>query len=691
MPLTILEGSTFCICDERGDIDGQAHGLFADDTRFLSRLCLTVNGARPLLLSSGKVEYFSAAFFLRNPLAGGLPQDSVSIIRDRFVGDGMQDHIVVQNQAMQPLAFDLELQLGTDFADILSVKEHDFALGDPTRADPLPEPVAAHYDAENNQFVLDEEAGPDVVAARTQVILSRRGETQDTTVVYRLELEPRESWDLRLDILASIDGDTVTPRTAERRFGEEHTRVRESLAAWHLRVPQMRADWDVLHRSFFQSVSDLASLRMRGDGRTGRMPAAGMPWFMTVFGRDTLITCLQTLLFGPELARTALEVLGELQARDDNPSVDAEPGKIVHELRSGNAAQKWFRTYYGTIDATPLYLVLLSEVWRWTDDSAFVRQFKDNALAALRWIDEYGDRDGDGFVEYQRRTPRGLENQSWKDSHDSQRYRDGSLAPTPIAPVEVQGYVYDAKLRTAELAREVWRDRPLAERLEREAEELRRAFDEAFWTDARGGYYVLALDSEKRQVDSLCSNVGHLLWSGIVPTERTDAVVDQLMGEELWSGWGVRTMSSGDAGYNPLSYHNGTVWPHDNSLIAHGLMHSARWPEAQRIVRRMLGASSYFGYQLPEVFAGLPRAETPFPIAYPTAARPQAWAAGTPVLLLQVLLGLEPDRRRHQLVTRAPEELPSWAGRSMRLAGIRAFDRAWDVRVEHGRVSVDEA
>jgi glycogen debranching enzyme len=687
--LTILEGSTFCICDERGDIDGETHGLFAEDTRFLSRLCLTLNGAKPLLLSSGKVEYFSAAFFLRNAPAGGLPQDSLSIVRHRFVGDGMQDHVVVQNQSMEPLAFQLELELGTDFADILSVKEHDFALGDPEHAAALPDRVAGRYDSEHNQFVLEEANGAG--SARTQVILSQRGDTEHGKVVYALELAPREQWELRLDILASLDGDAVTPRTAERRFGEEQTRVRESLASWQLRVPQIRADWDQLDHAFFQSVADLASLRMRGHGRTGRMPAAGMPWFMTVFGRDTLITCLQTLLFGPELARTALEVLTELQARDDNPDVDAEPGKIVHELRSGRAAEKWFRTYYGTADATPLYLVLLSEVWRWTDDSAFVRGFKEPALKALRWIDEFGDRDGDGFVEYERRTPRGLENQSWKDSFDSQRFHDGSLAQTPIAPVEVQGYVYDAKLRTAELAREVFRDRPLAEQLEREAGELKQAFNERFWTDERGGYYVLALDAEKRQVDSLGSNIGHLLWSGIVPDERVDAVTDQLMGEELWSGWGVRTMSTGDAGYNPLSYHNGTVWPHDNSLIARGLGLHGRWPEAQRIVRRMLNAASFFGYQLPEVFAGLPRAETPFPIAYPTAARPQAWAAGTPVLLLQVLLGLEPDRRRHQLVTRAPEELPSWAGRSLRLSGIRAFDRAWDVRVEHGRVSVDEA
>ena len=537
MAVTILEGSTFCICDERGDIDGETQGLFADDTRFLSLLRLTLNGEKPLLLSFGKVEYFSAAFYLRNPLAEELPQDSISIIRHRFVGEGMQDRIVVQNQSMEPIAFELALELATDFSDILSVKEHDFALGEPEHAKPLPPAVHGRYEEEHNQFVLEEGAGAED-SARTQVILSRRGEIEGGKVHYRLELEPRESWELRLDILASIDGDVIAPRTAERRFGEELTRVRESLAAWQLRVPQIRADWELIGRSFFQSVSDLASLRMRGTGRTGRMPAAGMPWFMTVFGRDTIITCLQTLLFGPELARTALEVLAELQAREDNPDVDAEPGKIVHELRSGKAAKNWFRTYYGTADATPLYLVLLSEVWRWTDDSAFARSLKEPALKALAWIDEYGDRDGDGLVEYQRRTPRGLENQSWKDSHDSQRFHDGSIAHGPIAPCEVQGYVYDAKVRTAELAREVWRDRVLADRLEGEAAELRRVFDERFWTDARGGYYVLALDGEKRQVDSLCSNIGHLLWSGIVPDERVDAIVDALMGEELWSGWG---------------------------------------------------------------------------------------------------------------------------------------------------------
>jgi len=410
---------------------------------------------------------------------------------------------------------------------------------------------------------------------------------------------------------------------------------------------------------------------------------------MTVFGRDTIITCLQTLLFGPELARGALEVLAQLQARDDDPAIDAEPGKIVHEVRTGKAAEVWFARYYGTIDATPLYLVLLSEVWRWTGDMALIRGLKEPALRALAWIDEHGDRDGDGFVEYEKRTDRGLDNQSWKDSFDSQRFSDGRFAKTPIAPSEVQGYVYDAKRRVAELAREVWRDRELADRLNGEAKELRERFDDAFWVDKHGGYYALALDRDKQPVDSLCSNIGHLLWSGIVPPHRVDAVVDALMGDALWSGWGVRTMSERDAAYNPLSYHNGTVWPHDNSLIAWGLARYGRWPEAQRIVQRMLNAAAHFRYQVPEVFAGLRRSETTFPIAYPTAAQPQAWASGTPVLLLQVLLGLQPDPRRHSLDTIAPPELPTWA-KSLRLSGVRAFDRQWDVRLDDGRVRVEE-
>jgi glycogen debranching enzyme len=686
MALTILEGTTFCICDARGDVGGATSGFFADDTRFLSILRLLVDGKAPLLLSSDKVEYFSAAFFLRNAPTDGLRQDTLSIMRRRFVGVAMQDHVVLQNHASEPVAFRLELEIGTDFADIFTVKAHDFALGDPLHAPPLPDLVEARFDETGNQFLLEDLHD----GAGTQVILSRPGTPAGSRIGFDVELDPRERWDLRVDVVPRLEGDVVLPRTAEHRFGEELAHIRESLTAWQLRVPQLRASWDDLGRAVRQSVADLAALRIRGEerGHPGRLPAAGMPWFMTVFGRDTLITGLQTLLLGPELARGALEELAELQATEDDPVIDAEPGKIVHEVRHGKAARTWYPRYYGTVDATPLYLILVSEVWRWTDDGTFVTSLKEPVLRALDWIDGYGDRDGDGFVEYGKRSEHGLDNQSWKDSGDSQRFADGRMARAPIAPCEVQGYVFDAKRRIAEVAREVWRDRALAGRLDREADELAQRFNDAYWIEERGGYYALALDAEKQQVDSMCSNMGHLLWSGIVPPERVDLVVDALMSEPLWSGWGIRTMSSEDTAYNPLSYHNGTVWPHDNSIIAAGLASYERWPEAQRVVQRTLEAATHFGHQLPEVFAGLPRAETPFPIAYPTAARPQAWAAGTPILLLQVLLGIRPDRSRHVLATAAPAELPSWAG-SLRLSGIAAFGRRWNAHVEDGHVRLE--
>jgi glycogen debranching enzyme len=644
--LRILEGATFCICDRLGDLHGNVEGLFTEDTRFLSMLKLTINGKRPLLLSSDKIEYFSAGFFMRNPLTDGLAPDVLSIRRERFVGDGMQDSFTIQNQGMEPVEFDVELDVGADFADIFAVKDFDFALGDPLRAKPLPDPLPVHYDPERNQFLIADDGD---LPLKTQVIFSERGEVDGSRMIFHLSLQPRERWNLHVEVFPLPDGELVAPRFAELRFGEEVGRVRDSLAAWQLRVPQLRSSWDALSRSFGQSVSDLASLRMRSDnGAIGKLPGAGVPWFMTVFGRDTIITCLQTLLFGPELARTALEVLAELQAKEDDPSRDAEPGKIVHEVRHGKAARTWHERYYGTVDATPLYLILLSEVWRWTDDAALVRDLKGPALAALDWIEQYGDRDGDGFVEYERRTEHGLENQSWKDSWDSQRFHDGALAKTPIAPCEVQGYVYDAKRRIAELARDVWRDRELANKLEREADDLRARFDEAFWVEERGGFYALALDGDKAQVDSLSSNIGHLLWSGIVDDERAGAMARRLLRDDMFSGWGVRTMSTRDAGYNPLEYHNGTVWPHDTAIAAEGMRRYGYDKEAAQLAEALLEAARAFSNQLPEVFAGFSRDETDVPIEYPDALKPQAWAAAAPLLALRTLLGLDVvDGRLH--------------------------------------------
>jgi len=681
--LTILEGTTFCMSDERGDIAAPTSGFFAHDTRFLSRLVLSVQGSPLLLLSSGRVEHFAAAFFLRNASLNGLPQDALSISRERFVGTGMQERIGIRNESMHRLDFEVSLELAADFADIISVKLHDFALGDPENAPDLPLPAPSTYDEGRRQILIVDPLGD----LRTRIVLSQDGQIHDSGATFELSLDPHERWDLTVDVVPSLDSETDA-ELAEHLSDERET-LGDVVAAWTLRVPRVRGGWESLRRAFDRSIADLAALRMRTGEFRRPLFAAGMPWFMTVFGRDTAITSLQSLLLGPEPAIGALDALAELQAKVVDPEIDAEPGKIVHEVRHGRAAEFWFPRYYGSIDSTPLFLVLLAETWRWTDDAVLVRRLREPAMLALEWIDRYGDIDGDGFVEYARKADGGLVNQSWKDSGDSQRFHDGRFADAPIAPVEVQGYVYDAKLGLAEIARDVWREPELADRLEREAAELRAAFDKAFWVEERGGFFALALDGEKKHVDARCSNMGHLLWSGIVLPERVSRVVDQLLSESLWSGWGIRTMASDEAAYNPISYHNGTVWPHDSSLTAWGLARHGYPEAARRVARALIEAAAHFDWSLPEVFAGYARDETPFPIAYPTAARPQAWAAGTPILLVRVLLGIEPDRVRQRLVTNVEDELPSWL-EGLRVEGVRAFGRNWSVAVERGRVTIAE-
>ena len=679
--LTILEGSTFCISDDRGDVAAETSGFFAHDTRFLSRLVLRVGGSTPLLLSSGRVEHFQAAFYLRNGTSNGLPKDAISISRERFVGTGLQEKVALRNESTERIEVELALEAEADFADIISVKLHDFSLGDPEHAQPLPPPAPTTYDEARRQLSITDPRGD----CGTRLVFSKSGEPRGNAMTFALSLGPHERWDLTVDVLPWLEGDLATVE----QLDDERETVGDVVAAWTLRVPRVRGGWESLRRAFDRSIADLAALRMRTGEYRRPLFAAGMPWFMTVFGRDTAITSLQTLLLGPEIAMGALDALTELQAREEDPTIDAEPGKIVHEVREGRCAEFWFPRYYGSVDSTPLYLVLLAETWRWTDDATLARRLREPAMRALEWVDRYGDRDGDGFVEYSRQVDSGLANQSWKDSGDSQRFQDGSFAEAPIAAVEVQGYVYDAKRGLAEVAREVWREQELADRLEREAEELRARFDEAFWVAERGGFYALALDGKKRQVDSRSSNMGHLLWSGIVPPERVPKVVDQLLSEELWSGWGIRTMASDAEAFNPISYHNGTVWPHDTALAAWGLARHGYTAEARRVGRALIEAAGHFDWSLPEVFAGYARDETPFPIAYPTAARPQAWAAGTPILLVRVLLGIEPDRERQRLVSTVTDELPSWLD-GLRIEGVRAYGRTWTAAVERGRVTIAE-
>jgi len=397
---------------------------------------------------------------------------------------------------------------------------------------------------------------------------------------------------------------------------------------------------------YWRSLVDLAALRFYPDiaglPAGASVPAAGLPWFMALFGRDSIITSYQ-IPFVPELAKTTLRVLGALQCTDIDDVRDGEPGKILHEVRVGELVhfgERPHSPYYGTADATPLYLILLDEVDRWTGDHDLVRELEPNARAALDWIDTSGDRDG--YIAYERRNvDTGLENMCWKDSWNSILFSDGTNSKPPRATCEIQGYVYEAKRRCARLARTVWDDPALGDRLDRDATDLKARFNRDFWIADRT-CFALALDGDHRQVDSRTSNIGHLLWSGIVDDDKADAIAGHLMSDRMFTGWGVRTMAEDDAGYNPIEYHNGTVWPHDNAFIAAGLRRYGHAADAARIAYAILEAATYFDWRLPEVFAGYPRSLTKFPVQYPTACSPQAWASGTPLLLLRVMLGLEP-------------------------------------------------
>jgi glycogen debranching enzyme len=632
--ISILDGSTFLVSDRKGDIEAspdEPHGFFYRDTRFLSKWTLSANGAPLEALSTDDLTYFTAQFFLAPPSGSVHKNSTVSIIRKRSIGDGLHEDITVINHDVDALEIELRLEAASDFADLFEVK------------DALPKKGERYHRLEQDTLVLGYRRGEFV--RETRIRTSKQAEVDKEGFTFRLRLDPHSEWN------ACIFVQPVTDHALAIKYRHDDEEAKPnigmSLDEFLAAAPQLETDWDPLEHIYERSLIDLAALRFTSElFPDSSLPAAGLPWFMTVFGRDSLITSFQALPFTPELAATTLKVLAARQATEVDDFRDAEPGKILHEIRFGELThfdERPHSPYFGTADATPLFLVLLDEYERWTGDIELVRTLEPNARAALQWIDEHGDRDGDGYVEYERRnTETGLENQCWKDSWDSIRFANGAIAEGPIATCEIQGYVYDAKVRSARLAREVWNDDELANRLEREAEDLKEHFNRDFWIRGRG-FYALALDGQKRRVDSLTSNIGQLLWSGIVEEHRAPHVVEHLMSEALFSGWGVRTMAEGEGGYNPIRYHNGTVWPHDNSLIALGLARYGYREEAARIAQAVLEAATYFRYRLPEVFAGYRRGRTSFPVEYPTASSPQAWATGTPLAFLRVLLGLEPD------------------------------------------------
>jgi glycogen debranching enzyme len=632
--ISILDGSTFVVSDARGDIDAdpsQPHGLFNRDTRYLSRWRVTVNGLTPDSLSVENEQYHAAQFFLVPPTGTIYRNPYLSLIRKRTVADAFHEDVTVLNHANEPETVEVRIEAAADFADLFEVKDSLAKKGE-------------HYTRiESGELVLGYRRGDFVRETR---ISPSETPTEITPegFVFRLELEPHAEWGTCIDVLPVIPGMAV-PSCAH---GQDLPRpnMRLTLEEWIELAPELGSDSDGLEHTYRQSLVDLAALRFYSEILPGEsLPAAGLPWFMTLFGRDSLLSSYQAMPFCPDLAQTTLRVLAARQGKVVDDFREEEPGRILHEIRFGELVhfgERPHAPYFGASDTTPLYLVVLDEYERWSGDAELVRELEPNARAALAWIDDYGDRDGDGYVEYKRRnTDSGLENQCWKDSWNSILYADGTLASLPRATCEIQGLVYDAKVRSARLARELWNDPELAERLERDAADLKERFNRDFWLEDRQ-YFALALDGEKRRVDSLTSNIGHLLWSGIVDDEKARAVAEHLLGPRLFSGWGVRTMAKGEEGYNPIEYHNGTVWPHDNSLIAAGLARYGFREEAAVIAEAIFEAAGFFGYRLPEVFAGYDRRRTGAPVEYPTASSPQAWATGAPLLLVRTILGLEP-------------------------------------------------
>jgi glycogen debranching enzyme len=626
--VNILEGITFVVSDSRGDIvpnPDRPSGLFYRDMRHLSQWEIRLNGRQLDPLSGDATEYDEAVFFLVEPTGTVYKNPSVSLVRRRHVGDGMQEGLQLTNNSVEPLSLELSVLFDSDFADLFEIKDRLQKTGTLYRRVGHGQ-VTLGYQREDFR--------------RETVIRADDAFITSQSLTYRLTLQPRQTW--HTEIVVNVATETARPLP-----GRTHTpKMPLPLEDWLDAAPTLECGWDDLRRVYQRSLIDLAALRFYPDSVHGSsLPAAGLPWFMALFGRDSLITSYQALPFAPELCQTTLRALAAQQAVEYDDYRDAEPGKILHELRHGELTyfrQRPHSPYYGSADSTPLFLIVLDEYERWTGDTETVRELEPAARAALRWIEEYGDLDGDGFIEYASRNPEtGLKIQCWKDSWNSIVYPDGQLAVLPHAVCEIQGYAYDARRRMARLARECWDDAALAERLDRDAEKLRARFHEAFWLPEEG-FFALALDGMNEPVPTLASNMGHLLWSGIVREEHVDDVVGHLMGDRLFSGWGIRTMASGQRAYNPMEYHNGSVWPHDNSLIAMGLTRYGRRDEAARLAEAILEAAPFFGHRLPEVFVGTERKVVEVPIEYASACSPQAWAAGTPLLLLRCLLGLEP-------------------------------------------------
>lgn len=669
--VTLVDGQTFCLSGRSGDLGGnRAHGVFFADRRVLATQRLTIDGAPVEPLAVSLTGATQATFVGRSlPPAGAPSGRRLLVLRRRRLGTVLHEEIEIRNTTAEATTTHVTVAATVDFADVFAVKE----------GREVPEGELAHEVHEGRVLhrwrLGDVERRVELVASGGAPHASGQG------FAWELTIPAHGRACLELDLHVAL-GDTWVGPAAPHARTTGRDRAREWLAA----APALRTADRRLGTAYDRAVADVEALRLHDPhGRHRPVIAAGAPWFMTLFGRDALLSAYMALPVDPDLALGVLEALADLQGTRVDPVSEEEPGRIMHETRYGGVEAPTLMggsTYYGSADATPLFVVLLGELSRWGLPEADLRRLLPAADRALDWIDEHGDRDGDGWIEYLRTTPNGLANQGWKDSWDGVRYRDGRVAEAPIALCEVQAYAYAARRARADMARRLGDDATAADQDAR-ADELRDRFDRQFWLpDA--GWFAVGLDADKRPIDSLTSNMGHCLWAGIVRPDRAATVARRLLSADMWSGWGIRTLSASDGGYDPMSYHCGTVWPHDSALGAAGLRRYGFADAACRVADGLLDAALAWGGRLPELFCGLDRAEVETPVPFPTSCSPQAWAAATPFLLLRILLGLEPD----PVTGLRADPVGAMVEDDLWLARVPSHGVRWDVRVDGGRATV---
>lgn len=666
--LTLTEGTTFVICGGTGDMgEGALDGVFVGDTRVCDRLVLTVDGEPIEALATTQTSPFHAV------MVGRARSSAMLVFREHWVGSGLRSDVRLRNVGPSARRVPVVFQVGSDLAGLFEVK------------DGRPPSERAAASVEKGVLGLGRGDGRRAATVRPSPAALV---CDDGTVTWQAEVPARGEWTCCLEVAAVRAGERV-PLSYRCGTSPEKAAPSERSAHWQAKLPRLAADLPGLADAVARGGYDLGALRIfDSDHPEDPVVAAGAPWFMTLFGRDSLIASWMALMVDPELALSTLRTLARLQGTRSVAITDEQPGRILHEVRRGSSASLALRDgdiYYGTADATPLFVMLVAELYRWGTPLSDLRPLLPAVDAALGWMAGPGDRDRDGYVEYQRSSHRGLVNQGWKDSWDAISFADGRLADGPIALAEVQAYAYAAWRGGADLAGAVG-DQAVAAERRRRAETLRRRFNRDFWMADRQAY-ALALDGDKRQVDAIASNMGHCLWAGIVDTERVGAVSRWLLSPELASGWGLRTLATSMARYDPLSYHNGSVWPHDTAIAVAGLRRAGRPAEAVQLAQDLLAAAAATGGEMPELFSGIGRDEAPVPVSYPASCRPQAWASGAPLLVLRSLLGLDPEIPAGRVAL--DPVLPLNKGRlslsSMPLAGSSlSLDIDGDTLVVHG-------